>query len=884
MHTQPSHAAAPSGGVGEAVQQIFSIKEVLKADGARHPFDPEKLRQSIWKSFQDAGVKDAVLAEKVVYQIIGRLVRRFDGHTTPKTSDIREVTISTLIDCNLVHVVKKYSDFVMQRKNEAREPRYGNGISVERYFTKPGVHPFDVIEWEKRDAAIKSDKGEIVFEQKGVELPKFYSQTATNIIVSKYFRGRLGTPERESSVRQMVTRVAHTIADWGRFDGYFATPTDAENFEMELTHILVNQMAAFNSPVWFNVGVNPHPQCSACFINSVDDDMRSILNLAVTEGMLFKYGSGTGSNLSRLRSSREQLSNSSGRSSGPVSFMKGFDAFAGVIKSGGKTRRAAKMVILDIDHPDVREFVWCKVEEEKKAWALIEAGYDASMDGAAYSSIFFQNANNTVRVTDEFMQAVVNNQPFDLIARTTKKVTDTVNARELFREVSEAAWMCGDPGIQMDTTINRWHTCKNTDRIYASNPCSEYMFLDDSACNLASLNLMRFRRADGEFDVAAFNHGNDVVITAMEIIIGNSAYPSPAIEHKSHEYRPLGLGYANLGALLMCRGLAYSSDEGRNFAAAITSLQSGRAYYQSAKIAERLGPFAGYALNREPCNEVIRMHRDASYQIPSAGVPEEMLEESQKQWDAAVSHGEKFGYRNAQISVLAPTGTIAFLMDCDTTGIEPDIALVKYKWLVGGGMLKLVNQSVPEALEKLGYSREEREVIMKHIDQNDTIEGAPGLKPEHLPVFDCAFKPKNGTRVIAPIGHIKMMAAVQPFLSGAISKTVNMPNSATVDEIMDVYIESWKIGLKAVAIYRDGSKKQQALTTSRDSDSSKGKTQSADAVKEVVKIVEVNKPRRNRLPDERRSMTHKFSISGHEGYVTIGLYDNGQPGEMFVTM
>jgi len=881
-------AVSASANVGEAVSQILSPKEVEKSSGSREAFSLEKLRGSIWNAFQEAGLKDGFFAERIVAQVHSRLVRRFDGHTTPKSSDIREAVMATLIDSNLSHVAKKYTDYKTQARVLKTEPKYGNGLSFKRYFTKEGVHPYDLIEWEKRDAVITSDKGEVVFEQRGVEVPKSYSQTATNIIVSKYFTGQIGTPGREYSMKQLVYRVAHTMADWGRMDGYFASATDADIFEMELTHILVNQMAAFNSPVWFNVGVNPHPQCSACFINSVQDDMRSILNLAVTEGMLFKYGSGAGSNLSRLRSSKETLSNSSGRSSGPVWFMRGFDAFAGVIKSGGKTRRAAKMVILDVDHPDIRDFVWCKVKEEKKAWALMDAGYDGSMNGEAYASIFFQNANNSVRVTDDFMNAAVAGGEHALVARTTGKVIEKVNARQLLRDMAEAAWLCGDPGLQMDTTINKWHTCKNTDRIYASNPCSEYMFLDDTACNLASLNLMKFRRRDGEFDIEAFNHTNDVIITAQEIAVGNSSYPNPAIEQRSHEFRTLGLGYANLGALLMSRGLAYDSEEGRNFAAAITSLQSGRAYYQSSRIAERIGSFPGYAVNREPCNEVIRMHRDESYKIPSKGVPAELLEAGRKEWNNAVEGGERFGFRNAQISVLAPTGTIGFLMDCDTTGVEPDIALVKYKWLVGGGMLKIVNQTVPEALTRLGYTDAERTDILAHIEKMDTIEGAPHLKQEHLSVFDCAFKPKNGRRTIAPMGHVRMMAAVQPFISGAISKTVNMPQEATVDEIMNVYVDSWKLGLKAIAIYRDGSKRQQALTTSKETDSSgksakKGESVT-EAIKEIVKVVEVNKPRRMRLPDERKAITHKFLIAGHKGYVTVGLYDNGQPGEIFITM
>lgn len=875
--------------LGEAVEQIFMPKEVQKMNGKREAFAPEKLRASIWAAFQAAGVKDESLAEQTSVNVISRLTRRFNGHATPTAADIRETTIGALIDRSLTHVAKKYADFRVAGLTKRTEPKYGNGVSFLRYFTKEGVHPYDLITWEKRDAVITSDKGVAVFEQKDVEVPNFYSQTATNIAASKYFWGRIGTPEREWSIKQLVSRVARTITEWGRNDGYFESAVDGDVFEAELSHLLVNQMAAFNSPVWFNVGVNKSPQCSACFINSVEDDMRSILHLAVTEGMIFKYGSGSGVNLSKLRSSRERLSNSSGKSSGPVSFMKGLDAFAGVIKSGGKTRRAAKMVVLNIDHPDIQKFIHCKVDEEKKAWVLMDAGYDGSMDGEAYVSVSFQNANHSVRVTDEFMKAATENRTFDLVSRTTGEVIETISARDLLREMSEAAWMSGDPGVQMDTTVNRWHTCKNTDRINASNPCSEFMFLDDSACNLASLNLMKFRTPDGEFDIEAFNHANDVVITAMEILVGNSSYPTPGIEQNSHDYRPLGIGYANLGALLMCRGYAYDSVEGRNYAAGITALQSGRCYYQSAKIAEKIGPFAGYAQNREPCNEVIRMHRDEAKKLSGPGIAPALAKAAQVEWENAVAHGEKHGYRNAQISLLAPTGTIGFLMDCATTGIEPDIALVKYKWLVGGGMLKLANPAVPEALAHLGYSESQVQSILKHIDETDTIEGAPYLKEEHLGVFDCAFKPKNGKRTISPMGHARMMAAVQPYLSGAISKTVNMPNESTVEDVMNIYVEAWKLGLKAIAIYRDGSKRQQALTTSREQDASKkGAKAGAEAVKEVirevVKVVEVNKPRRMHLPDERKSITHKFVIGGHEGYLTVGLYDNGQPGEVFIKM
>ncbi len=612
--------------------------------------------------------------------------------------------------------------------------------------------------------------------------------------------------------------------------------------------------------------------------------MRSILHLTTTESMLFKGGSGTGSNLSKLRSSQEYLSRSNGKSSGPVSFMKGFDAFAGIVKSGGKTRRAAKMVILNIDHPDIVEFIECKSKEEKKAWALVDAGYDSSMDGEAYGSIFFQNANNSVRVTDEFMQAVEQDQEWVTTEVTTGDPSTTFRARDLWRKMAVSAWECGDPGIQYDTTVNDWHTSKNTDRIHASNPCSEYMFLDDSACNLSSLNLLKYRKeVNGvmEFDVESFKHAAAVMITAMEIFVGNSSYPTPAIEVNSFDYRPLGIGFANLCALLMSRGVAYDSDEGRNMAGAIMSLLSGHTYAQSAKIAEKIGACDGYAKNEKPFLEVMEMHRKAGYDMQPEGVPSDLLFEARKSWDHALELGRQHGYRNAQISVLAPTGTIAFFMDCDTTGIEPDIALVKYKWLVGGGMLKMVNRTVPEALARLGYNETQVKEILAYIEDTDTIEGAPHMKEEDLGVFDCAFKAKNGSRTIHHMGHLKMMAAVQPFISGAISKTVNMPSDATVEDVEEVYMTGWKLGLKAIAIYRDGSKRQQALTTSKESDSSK---QDEVAVVESSSASQEYAPRRRRMPDERRSLTHRFSIGSHKGYITVGQYDDGSPGEIFVTM
>ncbi len=874
--------------VSDAVMEFLTkLKTVRKRDNAPEKFQVEKLHASIAAAMRSGGLVNAQMIYRVTSRVLSRLEERFDGHTEPKTEDIRETVSLTLIDHNYPHVAKKYLVYrqLQDRGNQTKEPVYGKGITVTRRFTKAGVHPYDELSWERRDARIMNEKGKVVFEQKDVEVPATYSATAVNIIVSKYFRGELNTPQRETSVRQMVDRVAQTIANWGRKDGYFQSAADAEAFEAELTAILVTQRAAFNSPVWFNVGVTPHPQCSACFINSVQDDMRSILTLAVTEGMLFKGGSGTGTNLSTLRSSRENLSNSSGKSSGPISFMKGFDAFAGVIKSGGKTRRAAKMVILNVDHPDIKDFIWCKASEEKKAWALIDAGYDGSIVGEAYQSIFFQNANNSVRVTDDFLRAVEADGDWQTKAVMTGTPVETVKARELMKELSEAAWQCGDPGVQYDTVINDWNPCINTARIHASNPCSEYMFLDDTACNLASLNLMKYRRPDGSFDVDAYKHASRIVITAMEIIVGNSAYPTPAIEQNSFDFRPLGIGYANLGSLLMTRGLAYDSDEGRNFAGAVTALLSGEAYHQSSVIASRVGTFRGYKENEQPFLRVIRKHLDAAKEIPAEGVPADLLSAARQSWEEALETGTVYGFRNAQISVLAPTGTIGFLMDCATTGVEPDIALVKYKWLVDGGMMKLVNDTVPEALKNLGYTEVEIRDILAYIEQNDTIEGAPLLKEEHLSVFDCAFKPQKGKRSIHYRGHIRMMGAVQPFLSGAISKTVNLPNEATVDDIMQVYMEGWKLGLKAIAIYRDGSKRQQPLTTSLNKDQSKTATDARE--KEAAAVVTtpaVAVPRRHRLPDERRSITHKFSIGNHEGYMTVGLYDDGTPGEVFVGM
>ena len=811
------------------------------------------------------------------------------------------------------------------------------GLSFRRFFTKPGVSPYDELEWDLRLAQITDAQGNVIFEQKDVEVPKDWSMTATNIVASKYLHGKVDTPERETGVRQLVTRVAETIRNWGLAQGYFKTPEDGATFHDELVHILVRQYAAFNSPVWFNVGCdriepnsdarnwhwNPQtqqvefgitgyskPQCSACFINSVKDSLDSILTLAKTEGMLFKWGSGTGTNLSPLRSSTEGLSGG-GTASGPLSFMKGFDAFAGVIKSGGKTRRAAKMVILNVDHPDIVEFIECKQKEEAKAHALVAQGYDGSHpDSDAYSSIFFQNANNSVRVTDDFMYAVVRDTDF-----STKKVQDasvmkTYKAKDLLKKIAEATWHCGDPGMQYDTTTNRWHTSKNTARINASNPCSEYMFLDDSACNFASLNLLKFA-PNGTFDVEAYRHAVDVLITAQEILVDNAGYPTEAIMRNSHDYRPLGLGYANLGALLMAAGLPYDSDGGRDYAACVTAIMCGEAYLQSSKIAEQCQPLTpatdtvatrlgiseaanmpggacpGWYINREPFLDVIRMHRASVNNINKNNVPSTLYESSKQCWDEALAQGEKHGYRNSQVTVLAPTGTIGFMMDCDTTGVEPDLALVKYKKLVGGGMIKIVNQTVPTALFKLGYDHDQANAIVSYIDATGTIEGAPHVKDEHLAVFDCSFKPAKGTRSIAYMGHLRMMAAAQPFISGAISKTVNLPENASVEDIMEAYLQAWKLGLKAVAVYRDGCKKSQPLSAAGTKTANSSKDDPRPGAAAPHEEDNLNAPPRavrHKLQEERASITHKFNIGGHEGYITVGLYPDGEPGELFITM
>jgi ribonucleoside-diphosphate reductase alpha chain len=858
-----------------------------------------------------------------------------------------------------------------------------SGLSFSRHFTRPGISPFDEITWELRDAVIQDYKGRTIFEQKNVEVPSDWSMTATNIVASKYLHGQVGTPERESGVRALITRVAESIRDWGIRGGYFATPADADSFFAELAHLLLNQKVAFNSPVWFNVGCdrlepnsdaqnwhwNPatgrvefsvtgysKPQCSACFINSVNDSLDSILTLAKTEGMLFKWGSGAGSNLSNIRGSMETLSGG-GTASGPLSFMRGFDAFAGVIKSGGKTRRAAKMVILNIDHPDIEDFIECKVKEETKAWHLVQAGYDGSgPDSEAYSSIFFQNANNSVRVTDEFMQAVESDGIFSTRTVKGREPVKEYRARDLMHKIADATWKCGDPGMQYDSTINKWHTSKNTARINASNPCSEYMFLDDSACNLASFNLLKFLTPGGQFDIAAYRYAIAIVTTAMEIIVDAAGYPTEMIARNSHDYRPLGLGYANLGALLMAFGLPYDSDAGRDFAATLTSILCGDAYWQSARIAESCAPLGaatpltqqseitgaacpGFYVNREPFLDVIRMHRAEVNNIgkPTITSPrtsaepfhvpqlEQLIAASRHAWDGALAHGERHGFRNSQVTVLAPTGTIGFMMDCDTTGVEPELALVKFKKLVGGGMIKIVNSTVPSALIKLGYNEAQVNAIVSYIDATGTIEGAPGIKPEHLAVFDCSFKPAKGTRSIHYMGHIKMMAATQPFLSGAISKTVNLPQDCTVEEIAEAYMESWRQGIKAVAIYRDNSKGTQPLNVVAQTDDKKGTravaattTDSAEAERNLAAATERTAaleaanaaltrqltqiqaasmenvdaadaqapPRasRHRLPGERASVTHKFAIAGHEGYITVGLYPNGYPGEIFIRM
>ena len=773
-------------------------------------------------------------------------------------------------------MAKNVADLAVARRNGNHKGAQSGkvpGLRFERFFTAPGSHAYDTIEWERRTAGITGEKGQVIFEQKDVEVPRSWSQLAINVVAQKYFRGAADTPERETSVRQIIDRVVDTLAKWGREGGYFAGEEDAENWAEELRFLLVTQQASFNSPVWFNIGVpGRSQQGSACFINSVQDSMESILDLVKTEGMLFKFGSGTGTNLSVLRSSREQLSGG-GTASGPVSFMKGYDSFAGSIKSGGTTRRAAKMVILNADHPDVLDFIRCKAEEEKKAWALIEAGYNVGFNvpGGAYDSVQFQNANNSVRVSDEFMKAVESDKEWETKAVVGGRTVDTYKARNLWREIADATWICGDPGLQFDTTIQDWNVVPNTGRINATNPCSEFVFLDDTACNLLSLNLMKFQSEDGTFNVDRFKRAVDICFTGQEILVSNASYPTPAIGKNSEALRPLGLGYANLGALLMSMGLAYDSAEGARFAGAVTAIMTGEAFAQSARMAQVKGPFSEFAKNREPMLRVMEKHRQAAHQLSTSPESADVVDAARNTWDEAVKLGRAHGYRNAQATVLAPTGTIGLMMDCDTTGIEPDLALVKYKKLVGGGLLKIVNGTVPAALRKLGYDEHQVKEIVIFIDENDTIEGAPHLAEEHLKVFDCAFKPVNGTRSIAPMGHVRMMAGIQPFISGSMSKTVNLPTDATVEDIEQTYFESWKLGLKCIAIYRDGCKRSQPLSTSRD--------------KEKAAPVEVEyRAMRRKLPDERKAVTHKFDIQGHEGYLTVGLFEDGTPGELFVTM
>ena len=776
------------------------------------------------------------------------------------------------------------------------------GLKIEQFFSTPGIHPFDQLEWETRSAKITDDNGQVIFEQDNIEVPTCWSQLATKVVASKYFYGDVESGRRENSVKQLVHRVCKAIADRGRKDGYFDTDEDADIFYNELTWLCVNQYGAFNSPVWFNVGLldvynvkggkhNFHwdperkeavacensyeyPQASACFIQSVKDSMEDIMRLATSEAMLFKHGSGTGTDLSTLRSSKEKLSGG-GKPSGPLSFMRVYDQIAAVIKSGGKTRRAAKMQSLKVDHPDIKEFITCKTEEEKKAWALIEAGYDGDYNNEAYSSVMFQNSNLSVRVTDEFMQAVEKDAKWTTHAVTTGEKMDEHSARELMDLIAEGTRICGDPGLQYHSTINRWHTCPNSGPINASNPCSEYMFVDDSACNLASLNLLKFRKEDGSLDIDGFKKAIRLFIIAQEILVDNGSYPDKAIAVNSHMFRPLGLGYANLGSLMMSLALPYDSDQARAIAGAISAIMTGTAYSASAEIASIKEPFDQFEKNKDSMLKVINMHRQHACDLPESHCPEYLRNAAKDAWDHALDAGTKVGLRNAQVTVLAPTGTIGFLMDCDTTGIEPDIALVKYKLLAGGGMLKLVNKTVPIALEKLGYSADEIKSICDYIDKNETIEGAKELNPDHLPVFDCAFKPRSGKRCIHYVAHLKMMAAVQPFISGAISKTINMPKESTREDISAAYMEGWKLGLKAVAVYRDGSKKLQPVSTKKHKDG-KAKT-SAEATPPA-------RPFRRRLPDTRQSITHKFSVTGHEGYLTVGLYEDGQPGELFITM
>lgn len=831
--------------------------EVNKPEIDEPELDEPEIEQD---PFQDSSVNDRDVDELASED--------FDGPDFLKGEDTvdeaKKLEVDAMEETSVVSQVERVS-------KDAGKGESGDNLKIRRLFTKAGLDVFNSIEWEKRNAVITGENGVDVFRQENMDFPKPYSQSATNVIASKYFRGALGTPSRERSVRVLIGRVVDTLADWAVKGGYLAKGEEASAFRDELAYLILHQYGTFNSPVWFNVGVEPHPQCSACFINSVEDDMESILGLAKTEGMLFKFGSGTGTNFSTIRSSKEALKGG-GQPSGPVSFMKGFDSFAGAIKSGGKTRRAAKMVILNVDHPDIMAFIDAKVHEEKKAHALIAAGYDGSFGGEAYESIQFQNANNSVRVTDAFMRAVQEDAQWKTRAVTTGEAVETFEARDVMEKIAAAAHACGDPGMQFDTTVNDWHTCPNSARINASNPCSEFMFIDNSACNLASLNLMKFVDGDGSFDTDKFRHAVRTFILAQEVIVSQASYPTPAIGDNSHKFRPLGLGYANLGAALMNWGLPYDSDGGRAMAAAITALMTGEAYVESALIAAKLGPFSEYNKNSQPMMQVMRKHRNAMDDIDVSHVQPRLYDAARESWDRAIKLGEKYGFRNAQATLLAPTGTIGFKMDCDTTGIEPDLAIVKYKSLVGGGLMKIVNQSVGPALARLGYDASQISEILKHVDESDTIEGAPHLKDEDLAVFDCAFKPGRGERFIGVSGHVKMMAAVQPFLSGAISKTVNMPAESTVQDVYQTYVDAWKMGLKAIAIYRDGSKAQPVVT------------KKADDEKAEKPVVDPYQPLRRRLPDERQSLTHKFSIAGMDGYITVGMYEDGKPGEIFVTM
>ncbi len=828
------------------------------------------------------------------------------------------------------------------------------GMFFETHFANPGISPFDEVEWDHRTAEITDDSGKALFRQENVEIPKSWSELATKIAVSKYFYGdaSLGRDPhnggREHSVRQLIHRVTRTITDWGLEDGYFANESSAENFYHDLTWLCLHQHGAFNSPVWFNVGLYhqygvgaggsegswhwddsldaakrassqyQYPQASACFIQGVKDNMEDIMRLATSEAMLFKYGSGTGSDLSTLRSSREKLSGG-GRPSGPMSFLRIFDQVANAVKSGGKTRRAAKMNTLKDWHPDIEDFIEAKTIEEKKAWALIEQGYDGSYNGDAYGSVMFQNENLSVRASDEFMTAAVEDSDWWTLRVTDGKHCEKKNARDLLLKISLGTWTCGDPGMQFDSTIHHWHTCKGSGRQHSTNPCSEYLFLNDTACNLASLNLARFQALDGSFNIEKFKVAVRIFITAQEILVDRASYPTKPIAENSHAFRTLGLGYANLGALIMSRGHGYDSDEGRTYAGAITALMTGHAYEVSSELAASKGPFPSYRdarygditetpepSNAEPMLDVISHHRDCAWKLEGEGDCLPIINAARMCWDSALELGKRQGYRNAQVSVLAPTGTIGFLMDCDTTGIEPDIALVKYKLLAGGGMLKIVNRTVPPALKRLGYTSDEVAAILIHIEHYDTIEDVTdpdsgkivqsGLKPEHLPVFDCAFKPHLGSRSLHYRGHLRMMAAAQPFLSGAISKTVNLPESATVEDIMKTYTEAWQLGLKAVAIYRDGSKRSAPLNTKKNSGMSSDNTELTLGAKELTEriaaLIRENEDLRKQtetrtrkpMADTRMSLTHKFEIAGHEGYITAGLYPNGQPGEVFVQM